>query len=503
MFDPNIVSQLAYSVPVLLVVFGYLILRERKLREAEEARDARHRELVEAQQTVVKLVADQHERATERIAGTFNAIVERHEAVEKEDRAAQREMSKSVVSALVESANAKHAMAGALRDLSRQLHKSNDSFSLLSQEVHAMNHSHGEPEIRPGLPGYHPGDRLPYEAVLPASMLSLILSDRRPWSHAPLGIPALYAAGIRGKGATVAVIDTGGDRNHQDLAANLDAVSSRDFTGSRVGWADVNSHGTHCSGIIAADDQGVGVIGVAPDAAVVIYKGLGDGGSGGVASLVGAIQAAANHPKVQTLSMSFGASGPIPEIERALIDAEAKGKWLVAAAGNSGPNSTNWPGAYDNVLCVGAVKEDLTVDGYSSTNKSLDVVAPGSRILSTIPNNQYASLSGTSMATPYVAGVLANAESEIRKLPAGTWKMPTQKQMMQAAYDTSKDIGLPGHDNESGAGLIQPAAFIAELVRVAKANVGTSPKPDPTPGQPVRIAVPDGAKFLIVDFGTA
>jgi subtilisin len=329
-------------------------------------------------------------------------------------------------------------------------------------------------EIKIGLPDFTPGDDLPYDEVMSPGTLARVLADGRPWSHAPLGIPDLYAAGVRGKGATVAVIDTGCEWDHHDLAANIDRQGSRDYTGSPVSWADKNGHGTHCSGIVAADDQGSGVIGVAPDATVVVVKGLSDAGSGGIAGLVNSIRHAADTPAADVLSMSFGAANPIPEIEAALKYAESKGKWLVAAAGNSGPNSTNWPGAYPNVLCVAATEEDGKVAPYSSTNDSVDVAAPGSAILSTVPGNKYASLSGTSMATPFVAGVLALAVAEIRK--AGK-KVPSQAAMMKAVYATSRDIGLPGYDPASGSGLIQPAALIAELVRLAGA--GTTPPPPP------------------------
>jgi subtilisin family serine protease len=489
MFDPNIVSQLAYSVPVLLVVFGYLILRERKLREAEEARDARHRELVEAQQTVVKLVADQHERATERIAGTFNAIVERHEAIEKEDRAAQREMSKSVVSALVESANAKHAMAGALRDLSRQLHKSDDSFSLLSQEVHAMSAHQTDDGPHLGVPGGQFEPDTTYSAAYLQQQ-----SDSLPWTHKAFGVDALHARNVRGKGATVVVVDTGIDGGHPDLKANLNMAFSRDFTGQGV--FDGNGHGTHCSGIVCADNQGFGTLGVAPDSTVINCKGLSNQGSGRGDQLANGIRYAADIPGHKVFSLSFGSSGEDRQISAAIRYAISKGHWVFAAAGNEGPGSINWPGALPEVVCVASTDPNGKASSFSSGNDQVDVGWGGSKILSTIPGNRYAEYSGTSMATPGVAGVAALAVGELIKVGG---RIPTQAEMMAVLFETCSDPA--GRNSSVGYGLVQPAQFIAAML--AKFGPAQPVDPTPPPADAVRIAVPPGAKFVEVRFATA
>lgn len=190
------------------------------------------------------------------------------------------------------------------------------------------------------------------EFVIDAQHL-LDLGEDRDWGHTPLGLTELHDKGIQGDGVKVAVLDTGADDKHEDLKYVVKDELCKDFTHSPYGWRDVQSHGTHCSGIVAADNQGSGLVGTAPNADIVIKKVLGDSGSGSSAGIAAGIREAADDG-VDIISMSLGSPYPDRASQDAIRYAISKGCWVVAASGNSGRNTINYPGAYPEVICVGA-----------------------------------------------------------------------------------------------------------------------------------------------------
>lgn len=299
------------------------------------------------------------------------------------------------------------------------------------------------------------------------------------WTIARYGINTLHERGVRGRGAQVVVIDTGVDR-HPDLVQNLDLTNSRNFVPGET-IQDVNGHHTHCAGIVAADDNTFGVRGVAPDATVTGMKALSNRGSGDGAWLAGAIRAAADLPGHRILSCSFGANGEDRRISDAVRYARSKGHWIVAAAGNSGPGSINWPGALPEVICVGALDQNDRVANFSSANDFVDVGFGGVQILSTIPGGRYARYDGTSMATPGVAGVLALAVGELLKVGA---KIPDQEAMTEVLYACCKDVGVPGRDPGAGYGLPDVPKFIEEMLkRFGPQQPPVGPPVDPPTGK--------------------
>lgn len=207
----------------------------------------------------------------------------------------------------------------------------------------------------------------------------------------------------------IAVLDTGVDQNHEDLAAKI--VTNKNFTTSST-VDDLYGHGTHVAGITAAaTNNGIGVAGVGYDSTIMNVKVLDDTGSGyysWVAS--GIIWAADNGAKV--ISMSLGGSSSSSTLESAVNYAWGKGVVIVAAAGNSGNTARLYPGYYTNVIAVAATDQSDVKASFSSYGSWVDVAAPGVNIYSTLPNHSnqigtqgYGYLSGTSMATPYVAGL--------------------------------------------------------------------------------------------------
>jgi subtilisin len=331
--------------------------------------------------------------------------------------------------------------------------------------------------------GIPPGEREPEMTLRDASMLE----EKRDWGHRLLGIAELHDMGVRGAGVVVAILDTGVDANHPGLAGQV--VSRSNHTISPT-LDDRQGHGTHCAGIVAERHDTDGLVGVAPDAKLHAGKVLGDNGSGLSSGIAQGIRTA-TAAKVDIISMSLGGPTPDGDTRSAIDAAVAAGVWVVSAAGNEGPGEgPSFPGNYPNVVCVAAVDEAGNVARFSTRNREVDIAAPGVSVLSTYPGGRYASLSGTSMATPYVSGVLALLRGEIKKrgLP-----IPSLATVMEVMSRTAKDITPTGRDTASGSGLIQPKALIEAVL----ASLGNNPPPPPSPPSPpvtgkvVRLTHPD------------
>ena len=251
-----------------------------------------------------------------------------------------------------------------------------------------------------------------------------------------------------GAGIKVAVIDTGIDYNHPDLTANY--KGGYDFVNLDTDPFDDNGHGTHCAGIIAAIDNDIGVIGVAPNAYLYAVKILDSAGSGSESNLIAAIQWAVNNG-IQIVSMSLGADGASSSLEAACKAAEDAGVLLVAAAGNDYRaigrrelNTVDYPGRFDSVIAVGATDINNDKASFSSTGPDVEIAAPGVYILSTYPGG-YAIASGTSMACPHVAGVAALI------FASGVESASEVRTILQATAD---DLGNTGRDYWYGYGLV-------------------------------------------------
>ncbi|KGR75271.1 S8 family peptidase [Ureibacillus sinduriensis] len=240
----------------------------------------------------------------------------------------------------------------------------------------------------------------------------------------PKGIELIQAPDIwedsnQGEGIVIAVIDTGIETDHPDLQDQI--IDGRNFTSDYDGdpniFEDNNGHGTHVSGTIAASLNNAGVVGVAPKAKILSLKALTGEGSGNYEWIINAIKFATewrgpDQERVRVISMSLGGPEDVPEMHKAIQKAVSQGISVVVAAGNEGDNSEDtfeysYPGKYNEVIQVGAVDNNLTLAPFSNTNEEIDLVAPGVEVVSTYLGNKYASLSGTSMATPHIAGALA------------------------------------------------------------------------------------------------
>lgn len=293
------------------------------------------------------------------------------------------------------------------------------------------------------------------EALFSASQLS----ETVDWGLVINGIPDLWRA-TEGEGVKVAVLDTGCQLDHPDLQSNL--AGAQDFTRSRYGAGDAQGHGTHCCGVVAAIRNGAGVVGVAPKAKLLVGKVLGDNGMGDSRDIGKGIEwAVANGANV--ISMSLGGPEKDPWTAAAIKAANAAGVFIIAAAGNDGrSDSVNWPGRAVETIAVGAVDRNGRVTSFSSRGAQVDIAAPGQDVTSCYPTSRYAKLSGTSMATPFVAGVVALMLAKHR-INGGQTPIKSADDLRAHLAKTAKDAGPQGHDPSYGFGLIQPGSMLEQL----------------------------------------
>lgn len=274
------------------------------------------------------------------------------------------------------------------------------------------------------------------------------------WAGSLLGIPDTWVYTM-GEGVKVAVLDTGIDTDHQDLKEAI--VASKDFTGD--GIEDINGHGTHCAGIVAARLNQVGFVGVAPKADLIIAKVLGNDGSGSFDWIASGV-AWAVEQGADIISMSLGGPVSSNRLYKAVHIALAKGVKVICAAGNEGSlfqNSIGYPGRYGGVITVASHDQDGNRSGFSSRGGEIDVMAPGSNIWSTYVDGGYAELSGTSMAAPFVAGLAALIVAKHKKGDHHSTPLHNNEDLKEHLLWMAAHPGY--HDNETGYGPLQPFQY--------------------------------------------
>ncbi|MEO0339730.1 MAG: S8 family peptidase [Bacteroidota bacterium] len=328
-----------------------------------------------------------------------------------------------------------------------------------------------------------------WDVVLPPYEVSAVAFSRNQaetfnWGHTFLKTNQVYSK-TKGKGVAIAILDTAGTfAGHPDLRSNSLETFAKDFTDSSSP-TDKHGHGTHCAGIAAATQNGFGLIGAAPEAKLIPIKVLNDKGAGSYSWIAKGIKYIAdlNIPNIRTkvISLSLGGGSGSSSLQAAVKYAIAKGCFVVAAAGNSfqgeNINTMNFPARYNEVIAVGSIDKNSNPSRFSSAGPQLDIVVPGEQIYSTHKNQGYAFLSGTSMATPLVAGVvalLASHRTELRN----------QAIMHKHLRESSKDIFKAGFDNRTGFGI----PFVPRVfgLPIDDGNPGTTPPPPPPPPTTVR-----------------
>ena len=289
--------------------------------------------------------------------------------------------------------------------------------------------------------------------------LLLATAETIDWGVKLLGIPSLWRE-TKGEGIKVGVLDTGIALEHPDLKSAI--LEARDFTRSPSQAYDAQGHGTHVSGIIAARRNANGIVGVAPESKIIMAKVLNDEGTGTSADIVAGIRWAVA-TGADILSMSLGSPEPDEEIHQALLLAISKGVFVITAAGNEGPDldTVGYPAGFPEMVAVGSIDRQKKLSSFSSRGRQVDIVAPGDQITSCYPPRSYAVLSGTSMATPFVSGVVALMLAKHRKL-GGKSPVQTQQDMIEHLCRSADDAGKAGFDPLYGCGIINPAKLMRD-----------------------------------------
>ncbi len=290
-----------------------------------------------------------------------------------------------------------------------------------------------------------------------------------PWGVGRIHADLVWPGGNTGAGVDVAVIDTGIEARHPDLAVvdgiNYAGPPAKEGSTDPADWNDGYGHGTHCAGIVAALNNGIGVVGVAPGARLHAIKVLDDTGLGYTSDVIQGLEwCVTNHVQVASLSLGGGGS---TSLQQACDKAFAAGVLIVAAAGNSG-GPVSFPAAYPSVVAVSATDSKDQLAYFSNFGPEIALGAPGVDIYSTYKGGSYTTLSGTSMACPHVSGTAALVWA------AGAASNAAVRDTLTGA---AQDLGPVGRDPSFGYGLVdaQKAAGIGTMtVRITNPADGAT-----------------------------
>jgi len=287
------------------------------------------------------------------------------------------------------------------------------------------------------------------------------------WGVKHIGAGFVHDKDNKGAGIRVAIIDTGIDYNHPDLDANY--KGGYDFVDDDNDPMDDHGHGTHVAGTVAAEDNDTGVVGVAPGANLYALKVLDRTGSGSYSDVIAALQWCVGN-SIQVTNNSYGSSGdPGVSVRAAFDNAYSAGILHIAAAGNSGNrpgigDNVGYPARWASVVAVAATDKSDSRATFSSTGPDVELAAPGVYINSTLLGAGYGEMSGTSMASPHVAGTAALV---IASGISGVLGVRAQLQ------NTADDLGAAGRDSKYGFGLV-------DADEAAGVSGGTPEPPSPS-----------------------
>ncbi|WP_025025888.1 S8 family serine peptidase [Caldalkalibacillus mannanilyticus] len=240
--------------------------------------------------------------------------------------------------------------------------------------------------------------------------IEMEMHNNQRWHYEMIKAPQAWNITQGSSAVKIAVLDTGIDHNHGSLRNFVNTSLGRSFVGGTT--MDVRGHGTHVAGTIASYGS---VSGVMKNATLIPVKVLGDDGRG---SLYGIQQGVLHASSIgsDVINMSLGGGGYNQGMDEACRTAVARGSIVIAATGNEYRGSISYPAAYSSVIAVGSVTANRTRSDFSNYGTGLELMAPGSNIYSTFPNNRFYTDSGTSMATPHVAGIAGLMRSVNRNI---------------------------------------------------------------------------------------
>ncbi len=273
------------------------------------------------------------------------------------------------------------------------------------------------------------------------------------WQHTAISSQDAWDLELYGDDVKIAVIDTG-CYNHEDIDDNL--YDGYNYLDSNTDLTDSIGHGTHVSGIIAAEMNSIGVVGLASNAKIVMLKCFDDDANTRLSYIIKAIYAAVDEYDCDIINMSWGVDTYSRVLYETVEYAYNKGVIMIASAGNGGTTTLQYPAAFDCVIGVGSVNSSKTVSSSSRHNSSVFAAAPGEDILSLGTDGGYAEMSGTSMAAPMVtalAAVLKGIDSDM-----------TFEELEECIKSTSKDLGSSGYDYYYGYGLIDAGEAVRYML---------------------------------------
>jgi len=266
-------------------------------------------------------------------------------------------------------------------------------------------------------------------------------------------------------GTLVAILDTGIDRDHEDLVGRVVAEVN---LGDSLVVNDLHGHGTHIAGIIAANaGNSIGITGVAPESLIMNVKVTDDRGRCDAAAIADGIVWAVDRG-ADILSISLRLSEPSQELEEAVAYAWNHGALIIAAAGNEGGSVPQYPAYYPECIAVTATREDGSRAPLASHGDWVDVAAPGYQVYSTIPDNEYGYKTGTSQATAHVAGLAALLYGIAIDGDDDGWVNDEVRAAIEASCVQAGASGM-------GKGLVDPV----EAVTLLQSESKLSPQPSP------------------------
>ena len=323
-----------------------------------------------------------------------------------------------------------------------------------------------EPNFKYHAIGVKKFPEVPSEEQMSSSQVNATaINSRQTWNYEMIKATKTWDNITKGDDRVkVAVLDTGIDYDHQSLRGLVNTDLGRSFVSNT--FNDGNGHGTHVAGTIASQGR---VSGVMQTADLIPVKVLADQGGGSLSAIQKGILYAADIG-ADVINMSLGGGGYSQAMADACRTAVNQGTVVVAATGNDGRSSISYPSRYDSVIAVGAVDSNRRKANFSNYGAGTEVVAPGVNIYSTYMNNQYKSLSGTSMATPHVAGVVglmraANPNASVNEIRS-------------ALQNTAQDAGSSTY---YGEGIVDTYQAVKAVYNGNDDDNDTQPSPEPEP----------------------
>ncbi|MBU7037848.1 MAG: S8 family peptidase [Theionarchaea archaeon] len=298
-------------------------------------------------------------------------------------------------------------------------------------------------------------DIIQYVTPMQMSVSAEPLAQVLPWGVDRIDAELAWSTST-GAGVKVAIVDTGIDMDHPDLVANIkggfNAIAVKGKYRDPDNFDDDHGHGSHCAGIVAAVDNSIGVVGVAPEAWLYGVKVLSNSGSGTTTDCIEGIQWCVDNG-MDVISMSWGSTTYDQALNDTCQAAWDAGCVLVSSAGNNGVETPDgYPSAYPSVMAISATDSSDNIASWSNYGAEIELAAPGVSIYSTYEDGGYTTMSGTSMACPHVSGVAA--------LILGAHPTYSNQQVRQTLWNTAEDLGTPGWDIYYGYGLVDAQAAV-------------------------------------------